>query len=679
MRKKVASKMLTIGYKLNDRYEIKELIGSGGTAHVYLAYDLFLKREVSVKVLRYDFSQEERALERFHREAKAISEVTHENIVSLYDVDTDGTYHYIVMEYIDGMDLKKYIKQNFPLSLLEIIDVMKQIVSAVKYAHQRGIIHRDLKPQNILVRRDGVVKITDFGIAKGLNEASMTQTNTLVGSIHYLSPEQARGQSATNQSDIYALGIIFYELIMGVVPFSADSAVSIAMKHFQEPLPSLVKYAKQNVPQSVENIVLKACAKKPENRFATANDMLLALHRCMDASVLNEEPFVEILSVDDTVVIAPPLANLESKDEPMNQKPNKKKKKLWLMLWLGALALIVVIGAIVIAMILNKQPTVSVPNVVNQPQATASKTLVGAGLKVGNVTYENHDTIAEGNVISTNPKADEKVEKNKEVSMIISKGKPTVSVKNYVNAPYTVAYQELVAEGFIVERIEEISATLPEGQVLTQSIAPGTMVVAKGTIIRLTVSSQATTVGDYKGLSYDSVADDLRAKGFSVMSREQGSFTVSEGNIISQSIPKGTKVDPRNTSIELVVSKAINLVGTTLENAKNQIAQAGASVVVKEEENDSVEKNVVISQSVANNDQKVVVTIVVSKGKSNVMPNLIGSSKTFAQEQLSQFNVTVIFVTKASTQHAKGTVSAQSIAAGTVLKDGQTITITIAE
>lgn len=668
--------MLTIGYKLNNRYELKELIGTGGTAHVYLAYDLFLRRDVSVKVLRYDFSQEERALERFHREAKAISEVTHENIVSLYDVDTDGAYHYIVMEYIDGMDLKKYIKQNFPLSLLETVDLMKQIVSAVKYAHRCGIIHRDLKPQNILIRRDGMVKITDFGIAKGLNEASMTQTNTLVGSIHYLSPEQARGQSATNQSDIYALGIIFYELIMGGVPFSSDTAVSIAMKHFQEPLPSLVKYAKQNVPQSVENIVLKACAKKPENRYATADDMLLALHRCMDASVLNEPRFVEKLSVDDTVVIAQPLVD---KDEQMNQNPKPKKKKIWLILWFAVLALIVAGGAIAVTMILNKQPIVTVPNVVNQPQATASKTLVGAGLKVGDIAYENHDTIAEGNVILTNPKADEKVEKNTEVSMVISKGKPTVAVKNYVNAPYAVAYQELVSEGFIVERIEEISATAPEGHVLTQSILPGTMVVAKGTIIRLTVSSQATTVGDYKGQSYDSVADDLRAKGFSVTAREQGSFTVSEGNVISQSIPKGTKVDPKNTSIELVVAKVINLVGLTLDNAKNEIAQAGASVIVQEEESETVEKNIVISQSVANNAQKPVVTIVVSKGKSNVMPNLIGSSKVFAQEQLAQFNVTVVYVTKVSTQHAKGTVSAQSIPVGTVLKDGQIITITIAE
>lgn len=671
---KVASKMLTIGNKLNNRYELKELIGTGGTAHVYLAYDLFLNREVSVKVLRYDFSQEERALERFHREAKAISEVTHENIVSLYDVDTDGTYHYIVMEYIDGMDLKKYLKQNFPLSLLEIVDLMKQIVSAVKYAHYCGVIHRDLKPQNILVRRDGTVKITDFGIAKGLNEASMTQTNTLVGSIHYLSPEQARGQSATHQSDIYALGIIFYELIMGVVPFSSDSAVSIAMKHFQEPLPSLVKYAKQNVPQSVENIVLKACAKKPENRFVSADEMLIALNRCMDAEVLNEKPFVESVSVDDTVIIAAPLV-----DNDTQTKQEPKKKKVWLIIWLAVLTLIVTGGIVVISMILNKQPVVTVPNVVNQQQATASKTLVGAGLKIGNITYEPHDTIAEGAVISTDPQADKQVDKNTEVSLVISKGKPTVAMKDYVNVPYTVAYQELVAEGFVVERVEEVSPTASEGQVLKQSISPGTKVVAKGTIIRLTISSQATTVGDYKGQSYDSVADDLRAKGFSVIAREQGSFTVSEGNVISQSIPKGTKVDPKNTTIELVVAKSINVVGLSLENAKNDVTQAGASVVVKEEDSETVEKNVVISQSVDNSLQRPVVTLVVSKGKVNVMPNLIGSSKTFAEEQLLKFNLPIVYVTKPSTTHAKGTVSQQSIPAGTTLKDGQVITITIAD
>lgn len=674
--------MLTIGYKLNDRYEIKKLIGSGGTANVYLAYDLFLKRDVAVKVLRYDFSQEDRALERFRREAKAISELTHENIVALYDVDADGNYHYIVMECIDGTDLKKYIKQNFPLSVLEVIDLMKQIVSAVKYAHQCGIIHRDLKPQNILIRRDGVVKITDFGIAKGLNEASMTQTNTLVGSIHYLSPEQARGQSATHQSDIYALGIIFYELIMGAVPFSSDSAVSIAMKHFQEPLPSLVKYAKQNVPQSVENIVLKACAKKPENRFATADDMLLALHRCMDASILNETPFVEELAVDDTVVIAQPLADkLMTDDETTHEKEKiqHKNNKNWFKIWLAALAFIVAAGALIIWMILNKQPVVSVPNVVNSPQAMASKALINAGLRVGKITYENHDTIAEGNVISTDPQADKEVEKNKEVSMVVSKGQPTIAVKNYVNMMYEEAYQELTSKGFIVERIEEISINVPEGQILTQSISPGTMVVSKGTIIRLTVSSKGIIVEDYKGLPYNRVANDLRVKGFSVTAREQSSFTVSEGNVISQSISKGTIVDPKHSSIELVIAKAIDLVGLTVENAKKQIEQAGASVIVKEEKSDTIDKNIVMSQSVTKNGQKVVVTIVVSKGKSNVMPNLIGSSESFAKEQLSHLNVIVMLVSKVSTQHAKGTVSAQSIPAGTVLRDGQIVTITIAE
>ena len=231
--------MIEIGKKLNGRYKIIGNIGSGGMANVFLAQDLILKRQVAVKVLRFDFQNDQAAIRRFQREALAATELVHPNIVTVYDVGEEDGMQYLVMEYVKGMDLKRYIKSHSPLTYYKVIDIMEQILSAIALAHQHQIIHRDLKPQNILIDEDGVVKITDFGIAIALSETSITQTNSMLGSVHYLSPEQARGGMATRQSDIYALGIILYEMLSGHVPFDGESAVSIALKHFQNDLPSL--------------------------------------------------------------------------------------------------------------------------------------------------------------------------------------------------------------------------------------------------------------------------------------------------------------------------------------------------------------------------------------------------------------------------------------------------------
>lgn len=668
--------MLSIGYALNERYQLKRLIGSGGTAHVYLADDLYLKREVSVKVLRFDFSDDERALERFYREARAISELSHENIVSLYDVDNEGGYHYLVMEYVDGMDLKKYLKLNYPLSLLEVIDMMQHIVHAVDYAHKRGIIHRDLKPQNILISRDGQLKITDFGIAKGLNEVSMTQTNTLVGSIHYLSPEQTRGKVATKQSDIYALGIVFYELIMGNVPFIGDSPVSIAMKHFQEPIPSVVKYAKQEVPQSVENIILKACAKQSHNRYTSAQDMLLALKCCMDVSMRNVPKYVEEVVNDHTVVMNKPLENKTNLQQATTPQTPKKKSFLWV--WLSALLLIVIGGLIVSAMILSRKPDVVIPDLVNQTQAHASKVLTDLGLSVSEVSYENHETIAKDMVIRTDPKADTSVKAESSVKLIVSSGKAAKVMKNYVSQDYDVAYQELVSNDFVVERVEEVSTSVPKGKVISQSIAAGTSVIGENTIIRLTVSSGAVSILDYRGKAYEAIAQEVKALGISTEKTEEESFVVAEGHVISQSIAPNTKVDPKTTTITFKVATTPDLTGMNVTSAQSKLATFDSvRIEVKEIYSNTVEKNVVIKQDVSKVSGQTLVTLTVSKGKQTVMPNLIGATQSFAQSQLASLNLKVVYVTKVSATYPKGTVSEQSISAGTILTDGQTITITL--
>ncbi len=261
--------MIDKGYLLGERYRIIDTLGEGGMANVYLAEDIILQRKVAVKILRLDLQNESQTQARFQREALATSELSHPNIVSVLDVGTDHGLPYMVMEYVDGPDLKDYIRENSPLDLREVIQIMDQILSAVALAHKHNVIHRDLKPQNILMDKRGNIKIADFGIAVALNQSSITQTNSVMGSVHYMSPEQTRGGLVTRQSDIYSLGIILYELITGTVPFNGDTPVSIALKHAQEPIPSIRK-KDRSVPQALENVVLKATAKDPRDRYPSA-------------------------------------------------------------------------------------------------------------------------------------------------------------------------------------------------------------------------------------------------------------------------------------------------------------------------------------------------------------------------------------------------------------------------
>lgn len=319
-----------MGKKLNGRYKIIGTVGAGGMANVYLAKDLILERDVAVKVLRFDFRDDQDTIRRFKREALAATELTHPNIVSVYDIGEEENNQYIVMEYVKGMDLKHYIHSNFPIPYQKVLDIMRQILAAVAEAHKNSIIHRDLKPQNVLIDEEGTVKITDFGIAVALSQTSITQTNSLLGSVHYLSPEQARGGMATKQSDIYSLGIILYELLTGNVPFEGESAVSIALKHFQESLPS-VKDFDHRIPQPLENVVLKATAKETVDRYRTVQEMASDLATSLTPQRINEPKFVPASMMEKTKVlepivpVAPTVMAEEKAAEAETAKEDKKK------------------------------------------------------------------------------------------------------------------------------------------------------------------------------------------------------------------------------------------------------------------------------------------------------------------------------------------------------------------
>ena len=295
--------MITRGQKINDRYQIIRSIGEGGMANVYLAHDMILDRDVAVKILRGDLADDEKFVRRFQREAIAASSLSHPNIVEMYDVGEDNGKYYIVMEYVEGKTLKSLIKKRGALTLPEVIDIMQQLTSAISCAHDSNIIHRDIKPQNVLIKEDGIVKITDFGIAMALNSNELTQTNSVMGSVHYLPPEQANGKGATLKSDIYSLGIVMFELLTGKLPFRGENAVEIAIKQMKNQIPSVCSI-NENIPQSVENVILKACAKNPKNRYNTVKEMYADIETCLDEDRLEEKryvyPYSETEEIEDT-------------------------------------------------------------------------------------------------------------------------------------------------------------------------------------------------------------------------------------------------------------------------------------------------------------------------------------------------------------------------------------------
>ena len=456
-----------IGKKFNGRYLILGNIGSGGMANVFLARDLILDREVAIKVLRYDFLNDQSAIRRFQREMLASTELVHPNIVTVYDAGQEGETQFLVMEYVKGMDLKRYIQTQYPIPYGRIVDIMQQILSAVALAHQHRIIHRDLKPQNILIDESGTVKITDFGIAVALSETSITQTNSMLGSVHYLSPEQARGSMATNQSDIYAIGIILYEMLTGKVPFDGESAVTIALKHFQEEIPSVRLYDR-HVPKSLENVVLKATAKDPIDRYQSAEEMSADLATALDPSRLNEPAWHPANHVEETKVLPnlteqmPTVAPVEeivtkpekeaeenpvpSKKKAKDQKPKSKKK----LLFLGIAAVLVIgIATIAFSVLGGGKNEISVPDVSNLSESAARSKLQEAGLKAAGQTEEiTSDKIPEGKVVKTNPEAKAIVQKDREVVLYISIGGRKIKMKDYTNMDYKEAVEALVKLDF---------------------------------------------------------------------------------------------------------------------------------------------------------------------------------------------------------------------------------------
>lgn len=562
---------MLIGKRINDRYKILQYVGGGGMSNVYLAHDIILNRDVAVKVLRYDSSNEEEFHRRFQREALSATSLMHPNIVSIYDVGEDGDMHYIVMEFIKGRTLKQYINEYSPLSPARSVHIMKQLTSAIAHAHENQIIHRDIKPQNILIDEDGNVKITDFGIATTLSETSFTKTNSVLGTVHYISPEQARGGTATKKSDIYALGIVLYELLTGELPFSGESAVSIALKHLQSETPS-VRGFDASIPQALENVVYKATAKNPAHRYNTVEEMEADLETVLSPNRLNEPKFVPPIDNEATKAMPAIKESLmingtsNNKKAQQNEVPNKKdptpqngKKKQGkgkIFAIVGASVAILVILAVLLFNILSPKK-IEIPDVSNMEIVDAISALEELGFKIGEQREQHSDDIETGKVIGTDPEAGLSRISGTEIDLIISLGTEKKEMENYIGQQISQVSVLLEKSDFKDFEIEEVFSDKPVGEVIEQSPIAGEEIVVKDTVVVLTVSAgkEKIKVTDLTGFNESARNEYARSSGFVITVKgEEHSDDIPVGSVIRQTPEPNTELE-KGSIIEVIVSK----------------------------------------------------------------------------------------------------------------------------
>ena len=558
------------GQKINDRYEIIRNIGEGGMANVYLAYDIILNRNVAVKVLRGDLADDEKFVRRFQREANSASSLHHPNIVEMYDVGEDEGKYYIVMEYLDGRTLKSLVKRRGALTVLEVVDIMTQLTSAIACAHDKYIIHRDIKPQNVMILEDGKVKITDFGIAMALNSQDLTQTNSVMGSVHYLAPEQASGGASTIKCDIYSLGILMFELLTGKVPFKGENAVEIAIKHMKDPIPS-VRSFNDEIPQSIENVVLKACAKNPKNRYDSVNEMYNDIVHALDEEHRSDQRLIYKYPEQDNEgtkeikTISGDIKNTLVGDVEPKEPTKEKNKKLNLAIIISGAVLFVLIALLCFIIIiypkLNKPKEISIPDVTNMTIKEAEEELKKLGFTIKDeYEYKSSETIEEGKVIKTDPMAGLKRNKGKEITLIVSTGKPTITVENYVgkNQYEVKAALEYHKIHVTIEKKEVDSdddKEYDENTIIEQSVEPGSE-LREGEQIILFIPILVTKYPDFTkgGWTLEGIKKFCEENDLILTIVEDERTDVKDGTIISVNRTPGDPVVAK-TPITVTVSK----------------------------------------------------------------------------------------------------------------------------
>jgi len=587
-----------------NRYKILDHLGTGGMATVWLGYDTILDRQVAIKTFKIDANDED-AVKRFNREAKAVTSLSHPNIVSIYDVENEGEFYYLILEYVEGMTLKDYMIKNPRMPIETIVHIAKQIAAGLSHAHQNGIIHRDIKPQNILMNENLTCKITDFGIARAYGDTTLTQTNQMLGTVYYLSPEQACGNVATAQSDIYSLGILIFEMITGQIPFKGESAVAIALKHLQEELPDIDKY-RDNVPQSVKNIVLQATMKNPNERYISSKELFEDLSTVLNPERLHENKYTgfkiptepvqnnnynQTQYIDRNPIDVPhgysDYNNYNEEDDyydyeedqrqnnnnnrgyqnkqyknsynSVSKKNDKEQTSKAKHIFFAILAMVaIIVGAFFTYNYLIGANSVSAPDVRNKTLEEAKVTIVKAGLEVGDITEVASDDVKEKTVIDSDPKAGKKVRKGSKVDLRVSSGKKTVDMPNFVGIDEENVRRNASKLGFkniTVEKVE--SDKYDTGKVVSQNIPAGTEIVPKEKELIIQVSSgkKKVSMPNLVGEESSRAESVIASYGFKNVSYKEEYSDKEAGTVISQSIRSGSSIIPSEESLEIIISK----------------------------------------------------------------------------------------------------------------------------
>lgn len=602
---------------ISGRYKLLDTIGEGGMAIVYRAEDLILDRVVAVKVLRSEFSQDDEFILRFRREAESATSLAHPNIVTIYDVGEEDDLYYIVMEYVEGRTLKDYIKDEAPLANKKALEIMKQIASAIRHAHDHHIIHRDIKPHNILITHNGDVKVTDFGIAMAMTSATITHTKSVIGSAHYFSPEQAKGSIANEKSDIYSLGVVLYEMLTGSLPFSGESPVSVALKHLQDKF-TPPKQLNRNIPQSVENIIYKAMEKDPLNRYDSVKELQDDLELALEPTLVHEAPYTPRSVVDESTKVLSPI-NLQNNDQASDSvEGNGKKRKKRKRLLLTTIIFLVLFAGIVSAFTwipgLFYVEDVAVPDVTDMLYDDAVALLEEHQLQVER-EEEFNDEVEEDRVIRQDPSPDTMVKANSPVTLVVSLGKEEVELENYEGKMKDSVERLLSSEDFKdIEWIPEESDQV-EGLILSQTPKAGEKVVIEDTIMIFRYSSgpEPIVLENLIGMTKETVDTYAANHELNVNYSEQHSDHMEAGRVISQN-PSPFEEISRGETIDIVLSKGKK----PQEPPRNGPITFEVSQPIEIE--DGREFQVVIRYQDANTDNGVAVNEKISESKTYTFP-----------------------------------------------------------
>ena len=550
------------GKILGNRYEIIEKVGNGGMATVYKATDLVLKRYVAVNILRDEFTTDEEFIKRFETEAQSAARLVHANIVSIFDVGVDNGIYYIVMELIQGKTLKEIIvEEGGPLPWKWSVNVAIQIASALEMAHKNNIIHRDIKPHNIIITEDGVAKVTDFGIAKAVSNSTITAFGTTIGSVHYFSPEHARGGYTDAKSDIYSLGVVMYEMVTGKVPFDADTPVSVALKHMQEdPVPPIE--LNPHLPEAVNKIILKALKKDPMLRYQTATELL------QDLKMALKNPsgdFVDDADFDPTAK----TQRISTQDVEKMQKDSRKKEDnkfvkfiknhKVLSSFIGLILLFcIAFGGTMLVLNVTNPKEVEMPNIVGLSKEEAQQRIEGAKLKFEVASEEYNKDVEENHVISQDPTYVEgynKVKEGSTVKVVLSKGTEKTKVPKVVGMSQEDAVTAIEDAKLKAEIVEETSKKVQEGYVISQETDANTEVDAGETVkIHVSTGTEKATVPGVVGKSQDEAKKALQDLGFVVTVTTAEDSSKDNGVVLKQSLEEGKSVE-KGSAIAITVNK----------------------------------------------------------------------------------------------------------------------------